>query len=104
MPITNMTNATTGAEHMKNFLLFLILIIIIAGAVYWFSPDIQKQVDGLLDDSGLRSHSTTVYKWQDDKGVWQYSQTPPADGIKYEAVEARTDVNVLPLPEKLAPK
>ena len=89
---------------MKNFLLFLILIIIIAAAVYWFIPDVQKEVDLLLDDSGLRSHSTTVYKWQDEKGVWQYTQTPPAAGIDYEAVEARSDVNVLPLPEKLAPK
>ncbi len=88
---------------MKNFLLFLLMLCIVATLVLWWSPELRHQADLLLRDTGLKSSSATLYKWQNTQGVWQYTQDPPPEGIRYEKVEARSDVNVLPLPEKLRP-
>ena len=86
---------------MKNYLLFLIMFFIVAALVLWWSPELRKEANDLLRDTGLKSTSVTLYKWQDKQGVWQYTQDPPPDGVPYEKVEARSDVNVLPLPEQL---
>jgi hypothetical protein len=48
-----------------------------------------------------------LYRWRDDNGVLQLTDKPPS-GRKYELVELREDVNVVPMsgpqPEKPAPK
>lgn len=79
----------------------LLMIGIVVALVLWWSPDLRKQAAGLLRDTGLKSASVTLYKWQDSQGVWQYTQDPPPEGVAYEKIEARSDVNVLPLPEAL---
>jgi len=44
---------------------------------------------------------TKLYKWRDATGQWQVSDTPPGEGIKFEVLQYRNDVNVVPaLPEK----
>ena len=86
---------------MKDYLLFLLMFFIVAALVLWWSPELRKEANDLLRDTGLKSTSVTLYKWQDEQGVWQYTQDPPPDGVPYEKVEARSDVNVLPLPEQL---
>lgn len=86
---------------MKNILRFLLMVLIVAALVLWWSPDLRRQAGHLLRDTGLGSASVTLYKWQDDQGVWQYTQKPPREGVPFEEVEARSDVNVLPLPEQL---
>ena len=86
---------------MKNFLLFLVMFCIVAALVLWWSPELRKDAEALLRDTGLKSKSVTLYKWQNKQGVWQYTQQRPPAGIPYEEVETRSDVNVLPLPEQL---
>jgi len=86
---------------MKNVLLLLLMLGIVAALVLWWSPDLRKDANDLLRDTGLKSTSATLYKWQDNQGVWQYTQDLPPEGVPYEEVEARSDVNVLPLPEQL---
>ena len=86
---------------MKNFLLFMLMFCIVAALVLWWSPELRKEADNLLRDTGLKSTSVTLYKWQDKQGVWQYTQDLPPKGVPYKKVEARSDVNVLPLPEQL---
>jgi hypothetical protein len=86
---------------MKNILRFLLMFLIVAALVLWWSPDLRKQATALLRDTGLGSASVTLYKWQDSQGTWQYTQQPPPEGVAFEEVEARSDVNVLPLPEQL---
>ena len=39
-----------------------------------------------------------VYRWRDAQGVLHISDTPPT-GRKYEKVELREDVNVIPMSE-----
>jgi hypothetical protein len=86
---------------MKTFVKFLLMFAIVAALVLWWSPDLRKDVNGLLRDTGLESSAVTLYKWQDQQGGWHYTQDPPPEGTPYEEVEARSDVNVLPLPEPL---
>jgi len=86
---------------MKNFLLVLFMFCIVAALVLWWSPELRKDAENLLRDTGLKSTSVTLYKWQDKQGVWHYTQDPPPEGVDFEEVEARSDVNVLPLPEQL---
>jgi len=86
---------------MKQFLMFLFMICIVAALVLWWSPELREKADELLRDTGLKSTSVILYKWQDRQGVWQYTQDLPPEGVPYEEVEARSDVNVLPLPEQL---
>jgi hypothetical protein len=91
-------------DLMKNFLLLLFMLCIVTALVLWWSPELRHQADALLRDTGLKSTSATLYKWQDKQGVWQYTQEAPPQGIPYEKIEARSDVNVLPLPEQLKKK
>lgn len=86
---------------MKNFLLFLLMICIVATLVLWWSPELRNEANNLLRDTGLKSTSVTLYKWRDKQGTWQYTQDLPPAGVPYEEVEARSDVNVLPLPRQL---
>jgi len=88
---------------MKQFMLFLTMLAIVAALVLWWSPELRHQADQLLRDTGLKSTSAILYKWRNRQGVWQYTQDPPPEGVAYEKVEARSDVNVLPLPEQLKP-
>ena len=86
---------------MKNFLLFVLMLCIVTALVLWWSPELRKKAENLLRDTGLKSTSVILYKWQDKQGVWQYTQDLPPEGVPYKEVEARSDVNVLPLPEQL---
>lgn len=88
---------------MKTFLISILTIALVIALVLWWSPELRRQATGLLRDTGLKSDSVTLYKWQDAKGGWHYTQSPPAQGVPYEEVEARSDVNVLPLPDALKP-
>jgi len=86
---------------MKNVLRFLLMFAIVVALVLWWSPDLRRQASALLHDTGLGTTSVTMYKWQNNQGVWQYTQKPPPEGVSFEEIEARSDVNVLPLPEQL---
>lgn len=90
---------------MKKFILILLAVLIGAAAFVYSDPQLRKDVgnmwDRFLGATGVDTHSTKVYKWKDASGVLHYTQEPPPEGTAYEEVEARTDVNVLPLPDKL---
>jgi hypothetical protein len=90
---------------MKKFILMLLLLAVAAAVFFYLNPELRREVEGLLQSSDLKQPaSTTFYKWQDADGVWQYTQNPPPEGTPFERVEARTDVNVLPLPDELKGK
>jgi hypothetical protein len=86
---------------MKTILLRVLMLSIVVALVLWWSPELRKDADDLLRDAGLTSTSATLYKWRGKQGIWQYTQDAPPAGVPYEEVEARSDVNVLPLPEQL---
>ena len=81
-------------------LALVILIAAAAGGYLYLHPDV---IHPLLQGTPLEPQpaETKLYKWRDATGQWQVSGTPPGDGIKYEILQYRSDVNVVPaLPEK----
>ena len=93
---------------MKKFLLILTAVLIAAAAFVYtdtqLNHDASNALNHLLGRSTPTTGATTVYKWQDSDGTVQYSTEPPAAGIPFEQVEARHDINILPLPEQLQRK
>lgn len=90
---------------MKKFILILLLLAIAAAVFFYLNPELRREAKELLQSSGLQQPvSTTVYKWRDADGLLHYTQDPPSEGIPFESVEARTDVNVMPLPDELKDK
>ena len=87
---------------MKKFILTLLLLAIAAAAFFYLNPELRREAQDLLQSSGLQQPpSTTVYKWRDADGLFHYTQDQPPEGTPFERVEARSDVNILPLPEEL---
>ena len=86
---------------MNKLILILLSLAIAASAFLYLNPELRQEAKSLLQSSGLNKASTTVFKWRNTDGVLQYTQTPPPEGVAFEQVEARSDVNVMPLPEKL---
>jgi len=85
---------------MKKFLL-LFVVALIAGGIYvyktpayraWF----ERQSDEILPTTVTHNK---VYRWKDQNGQWQLSDSPPQNGIEYEEVEYHKDTNVIPSEE-----
>ena len=56
-----------------------------------------KQAERLLDEGKrLSSDEVKVHKWQDEEGVWHYSQKAPDGGEQSEVLSIDLDTNVLP--------
>ena len=77
--------------------LLFILAAVLAGALLfvWQDPQLSKKVKDQTHDL-LTPTTTTVYKWQDAKGNWQISNSPPASNIPYETQEYHRDTNIMP--------
>jgi len=80
--------------------LFWILVIIaasIGGLAYW-DNDFRQWI---MQQTGQAPIKSTVYKWRDDKGNWQISNTPPVKGTPYTEQEYLNNTNIMPsLPEQ----
>ncbi len=83
---------------MRLFIIVTLWIFGGAAITLWWSSDLREQSIDLLDQAGIYKQKKVfyVYKWRAANGSWQYTQTLPPEGVDYEVVEARTDVNVLP--------
>ncbi len=50
----------------------------------------------LLPQQATSANTRTVYKWQDQHGVWHYGDTPPSEhGKGFDRIELRTDTNLI---------
>jgi hypothetical protein len=85
--------------------LLLIALALLACAVLYFNPEYRQRLQGLSSDAGLSSvvpkKTTRLYKWRDTADHWQVTDQPPPPGVRYETLEYREDVNVLPRPPGL---
>ena len=80
---------------MKTLLFWLFVIVLGAAVLFYFKPELFDRARQL---SGVTDNSSTVYKWQDEKGVWHVTDTPPPEGTRYQKQEYLHDTNVLPKP------
>ncbi|OOZ41405.1 hypothetical protein BOW53_03930 [Solemya pervernicosa gill symbiont] len=81
----------------------LILILILLGGFalsLYLKPELRDQVQDQVRDipgaSIVAPAETTLYKWQDATGRWQYTDRPPSDGTAYTTMPITHDTNVVP--------
>lgn len=77
---------------------FLLALLLIAGAAayLWFFD--RERANRLLENTPISPlpTETIAYKWRDSHGNWQITGAPPPEGIPYETVTVRSDVNIVP--------
>ena len=86
---------------MKKFIIAIVLVV--AVVIFYQSPyfnrvlssSSQQNIKQTLDSVNPKM-SRPVYKWQDKKGQWHMTDSPPADGTKYETLRYHKDTNVIP--------
>lgn len=85
---------------MKPFL-FLIGLAVLGAIAAPFFLTIKGQplmtVDEALDDAtpNLMKSKTNIYRWQDEHGVWQFGEEPPANTSAVESVEIEDKITGL---------
>ena len=83
-------------------LVWVLLTIALIGGIYLYQdPELREQIEDLSSEAGLSKKTTSVYKWQNSRGEWQLTDQLPPEGVDYETLDYREDVNVLPLPPQL---
>lgn len=89
---------------MRAVWLLIALLLLVFGYI-WFNPDYQEQLKQQLEevssDAGITKKTTRVYKWRNADDEWQITDHLPPEGVEYESLDYREDVNVLPLPPQL---
>ena len=84
-------------------LLWLLLIVVLAAALYlYFNPETGRSLRQQLPESSFTHKTDRLYKWRNQKGEWQITDTAPPDGVDYQRLDYRDDVNVLPVPPGIA--
>ena len=87
---------TTARQSGRALVVILVMIAALAGLFgYWyFNP---RSVPWWARDiiPVQQSASSTLYKWRDAQGRWQYGDSPP-QGVSYQEVEVSHDANVVP--------
>ena len=84
-------------------LAWLLLVVALAAALYlYFSPETGRRLKQQLSQPDFTHKTDHLYKWRNEKGEWQITDTPPAGGIEYQQLDYRDDVNVLPVPPGIA--
>lgn len=96
---------------VKNFLMLLLLLGLVVGAVAWLKPEwlpfLQNDpaARGKLREENLQippqkseapARAVKVYRWKDASGRLNLSDKPPPEGTPYETVEPDPNTNVLP--------
>jgi hypothetical protein len=81
---------------------WLLVALLLAGGVYlYLNPEYRSRLITSTSSIVTPVSTSRVYKWRNDKGEWQLTDTLPHEGIVYETLEHRSDENVLPLPPQL---
>ena len=75
--------------------LIVLLILALAG-IALFAPDRATPLLSKLGSLNGPAEETRIYKWRDNNGDWQYSNTPPPAGIDYQVQNYRSDANIVP--------
>ena len=83
----------------------LVALLLLVCAWIWFNPDYRKQFGEQFEElpaaAGITKKTTRVYKWRNTDGEWQITDHLPPEGVEYERLDYREDVNVLPVPPQL---
>ncbi len=77
-------------------IMLLLLLGGVAMAGFWYYQP-QQRPDWVTESLPIAPKSkVALYRWKDERGEWVVSDQKPADGVEFERVEIRNDVNVMP--------
>ena len=83
----------------RHILIGILVAVAIGAGVAWTQRQPTEPRERLpvepAASSGLTGASPTLYKWQDDQGVWNYTDQPPADR-PFERITGTPNVNSVP--------
>jgi len=81
---------------------WLLLVLLLAGgAILYLNPEYRNWLATSTSSMVTPVSTSRIYKWRNDKGEWQLTDTLPPAGIAYETLEHRSDENILPRPPQL---
>ncbi|MFK7955868.1 MAG: DUF4124 domain-containing protein [Lysobacterales bacterium] len=75
----------------------IVLALLVAGVagLWYYQP--QQRPGWVTESLPIAPKSSVkLYRWKDSNGQWVVSDQKPADGVSFERVDVRNDVNVLP--------
>ena len=79
-----------------------LLVLLLAGGTFlYLNPEYRSQLAASTSSIVTPVSTSLVYKWRNDTGEWQLTDTLPPEGTSYETLEHRSDENVLPRPPQL---
>jgi len=81
---------------------WLLLVLLLAGGTFlYLNPEYRNRLQNSTSGMVKPVSTSRIYKWRNDKGEWQLTDTLPPEGVAYETLEHRSDENVLPRPPQL---
>jgi len=84
------------------FIWLLLCLVLAAGVYVYLNPELKSQLLSRTSELG-KSRTVHAYKWRNEQGEWQITDTLPPEGVAYERLEHRSDENILPVPPQLTP-
>ena len=83
---------------MKTKYFILLLMITTATLYIYFEETAQTKLLSKVYKIAPELNKSTLYKWQNKKGVWQVTDTPPAKDIPFTTIKTQDQINVMPSP------
>jgi hypothetical protein len=76
----------------------LIILTVIATVAYYVyqDPKLNQQLFNKIHLIAPELNQSTLYKWKNNQGEWQITDTPPAKGISFTTISTQDQVNVMP--------
>lgn len=90
-----LTQLNPGAEKSANPIIKGLAVV-----QSWFKGASAPKLPGI----GRDKNETAVYKWQDKKGEWHFSNQPPPAGVASSVKTYRSDVNITQAPPLIESK
>ena len=84
---------------MRAFLLGVVATLAVQAAIgawYWYSNPEALPEEWRRANPNSRDYTPVLYRWKDDGGATQITDTPPSGGRRYETVRVEPSQNVLP--------
>jgi len=85
---------------MKLKYFILISILTTSGLYIYLDEPLQQKLLGKAHQIAPELNKSTLYKWKNNKGEWQITDTPPLKGIAFTTITSQDQINVMPSPPK----
>ena len=80
------------------WLVIVLALLGLLGLYLYFFPESGDRLLNNLQNPDFTIKTDRVYKWRNERGEWQLTDTPPPPGVEYELSDYQDNVNVLPVP------